>query len=89
MIDCMAIKTKSLFVTAKGEVLPCCFIYRGGPNLTPFLQKISKEQNFDSLVETWNMPHPHLTCFLTCSTESSHPLSMKDFYKQWDIKENL
>ena len=43
MIICRAIQEQSMFVTAKGEILPCCYIYRGGPALNTDLKEIIKE----------------------------------------------
>ena len=48
MIRCRALELQELFVTAKGDILPCCFIYRGGPNLSPWMKRIIEEENFDS-----------------------------------------
>lgn len=83
-INCRAIKNGELFVTANGDVLPCCYIYRGGPNLIDSLADIAKEKNFDSLVKSWNSDNPHPICLVTCGdNQQTHPLNMKNFYKQW------
>ena len=86
MIKCKALEEQSMFVTAKGEVLPCCYIYRGGPVLTTELKEIIKEENFESLVSSWDSDSPFKTCLITCSDSSEHPISMKNFNNQWKIK---
>lgn len=84
MIRCRALETNELFVTAKGDILPCCFIYRGGPNLTPMLKKITQEENFDSLVKSWGSSAPNQTCFTTCDDgQTTNPINMVNFDKQW------
>ena len=86
MIICKALQEQSMFVTAKGEILPCCYMYRGGPALTNELQEIIKEENFESLVESWESDEPLKTCVLTCDDSSEHPFSMKHYENQWKIK---
>jgi hypothetical protein len=84
MIRCRAVESNELFVTAKGDILPCCFIYRGGPKLTPELQRIIDEENFDSLVKSWESSHPNKICFATCDEQQTHnPMNMANFDNQW------
>lgn len=82
MIKCRALEEKSLFVTADGKVLPCCFIYRGGPNLTPELKEILSDPTFKKLTDTWNTDKPFYICYDTCDTESQHQKNMIRFDKQ-------
>ena len=86
MIICRAIQEQSMFVTAKGEILPCCYIYRGGPALNTDLKEIIKEENFESLVSSWYSKSPFIMCLLTCDDSSEHPVNMKNFNNQWKIK---
>lgn len=85
MIQCRAIETQELFVTASGDVLPCCFIYRGGPKLSPWLKRIIEEENFDNLVKSWSSPIPNKICFTTCDDgQINNPINMHNFDKQWN-----
>jgi MoaA/NifB/PqqE/SkfB family radical SAM enzyme len=87
MIVCKAINEGSLYVTASGDVLPCGFIYRNGPlRLDPALKEIIKDENFESLVAGWQNGNPHPLCVITCDDQSQHPMSIKRFKKQWEIK---
>lgn len=87
MIVCKAIQEGSLYMTAGGDVLPCSFIYRNGPaRLDPKLKAIIKDENFESLVEGWQNGNPHPLCVITCDDQSPHPMNMKQFKKQWEIK---
>lgn len=86
MIRCRALESNELFVTAKGDILPCCFIYRGGPNLTPMLKKILEEENFDSLSKSWESPVPNRICFITCDdSQTSNPVNIANLDNQWKI----
>jgi len=84
MIKCKALEEKSLFVTAKGEILPCCFVYRGGPNLTTELREVVKEENFQGLVKSWESTEPYNICFTTCDDgQTNHPSNIQNFERQW------
>jgi hypothetical protein len=84
MIKCRAQIDGEVFVTAKGDILPCCFIYRGGPALVPWLKKIIEEKNFDSLVNSWASDTPNKVCFETCDDgQTSNPNNLKNFDGQW------
>lgn len=84
MIKCRALAEGSLYITSSGIVLPCCMIYRGGPDLTPELREIIKGENFSKLVDSWSSDKPYHTCYETCddaNTES--PFNIIHFDKQW------
>lgn len=83
MIRCKALEEQSLYVTAKGDILPCCHMYRGGPALNSDLIEIIKEENFSSLVASWSTDTPYKMCKLICDDSSDSPLSMKKFENQW------
>jgi hypothetical protein len=86
MIQCKALAEQSMFVTAKGDILPCCYMYRGGPELNNGLKQIIKEENFQGLVDSWNSPNPYSMCKIICDDSSNHPESMKKFEGQWKNK---
>lgn len=84
MIRCKAIEERSLFVTARGDILPCCFIHRSGPNLNSTMQTIADDHNFENLVSSWKSEKPFITCYHTCSDETvNNPNNMKNFDSQW------
>lgn len=85
MIKCRALEERSLFVTAKGDILPCCYMYRSGPGLTPELRQIVQDTNFEQLVASWETDKPFELCRVTCSTKSTTSSSMTSFKKQWKI----
>ena len=89
MINCKAIQDKSLFVTAGGKILPCCFMYSGGNNGLPKqLLHLIEDENFEKLVASWNTSEPYYACFITCDDKNtSHPLHMTQFENQWKNKE--
>jgi hypothetical protein len=88
MIICKALEEKSVFVTAKGDILPCCHMYRGGPALNDELKNIVNDKNFQGLIDSWNTPTPYHMCSLICDNVSSSPLSMKKFEDQWKNKDS-
>jgi hypothetical protein len=84
VIRCRSVEANELFVTARGDILPCCFIYRGGPNLTPALKEIIDKENFDGLVKSWESVNPYRICFITCDDRQTHnPMNMANFDNQW------
>lgn len=88
MIHCNALKEQSMFVTAKGDILPCCYMYRGGPKLTDNLKEIIKEENFEGLVKSWTSQEPFHMCAMICGEGEDDPNSMKSFNKQWKIQDD-
>lgn len=83
-IRCKALALGEMFVTAKGDILPCCYMYRGGPALEPWLQEIIKEESFDSLVASWDSSTPNRVCYITCDDgQTNNPLNVSNFDKQW------
>lgn len=77
MIRCKAIEEKSLFVSATGQILPCC--YMGGKGLTP--EKV--DLNFDNIVESWSSDNPIPVCKAICDDGmSSFPINRSNIEKQ-------
>ena len=85
-IHCRAIEKQEMFVTAKGDILPCCYMYRSGPALSPMMREIIKEENFDSLVNSWTSDNPNKLCVSICDDGQTHnPNNLKNFDNQWKI----
>jgi len=82
MIECKAIAENSLFVTAKGDILPCCWLYRNGPALNEELRQIISEENYNGLVKSWSSDKPFHTCVETCDNHSTSTLSIRTFDAQ-------
>lgn len=84
MIKCRALTEKSIFVTSNGDILPCCYMYDGGPNLTPEIREAIKSPNFKTITDSWNTNKPFPPCFRLCDdrTTDSHS-SMIHFEQQW------
>jgi hypothetical protein len=81
MIICRALEEQSIFVTAKGELVPCCFVYHGGPNQ---LRDIIKEENFGELQKTWDTETPFGSCYRTCDTRTKDSdMNISKFDNQW------
>jgi hypothetical protein len=87
MITCKAMSDQSLYVTAHGEILPCCFLHKGSP-LNDGAAEISKDRNFINLTTAWNTANTNPICFITCDTDNqANPKNMKHFKNQWKIKD--
>jgi len=85
MIICRAIQEKSLFMNARGEILPCCFVHINDPITISNLKYFMQDINFDKLSESWNSDQPYQKCVDVCDSESTHRASIKNFDKQWKI----
>jgi uncharacterized GH25 family protein len=87
MIKCKAMSDQSLYVTAYGEILPCCFLHKGSP-LNDDSVEISKDKNFVNLTADWNTNNTNTICFVTCDTDNKNNIkNMKNFDDQWRIKD--
>lgn len=83
MIKCRAVETGEVFVTAKGEIIPCCHMYFGGPNLGKEIKEIISRPNFSNIEDSWNS-EPFFICKIICDTKSNSPISIKNnFDGQW------
>jgi len=65
MISCKAINERSIYVSARGDILPCCYV-SDGPTISNSLQNIIKDPTYKSLVDSWSTPYPHLACRTFC-----------------------
>jgi len=71
-----------MFVTANGEVIPCCYLgpeYIGGKSLPASLSA----NNFAGLVKSWTSDTPFYVCKYICDDKmSSFPANMANFKKE-------
>jgi hypothetical protein len=65
MISCKALKEQSLFVSAMGEILPCCYI-ADGAKISNKLQELTIDPTYKTLVESWSTPFPYHACRIFC-----------------------
>jgi hypothetical protein len=76
-IDCHALKEKSLYVAATGEIFPCCWI---GSKLFKREPEVDKRlKDFDTLFK----PEPLDICWQTCGVSDSK----SSFENQWTVQE--
>ena len=85
MIKCRALNERSIFVTARGDILPCCFIfYGGGPVPRPELAEAIKEPNFKTITDSWTTDKPFSDCYKFCDDRQvGNPSNLVHFEKQW------
>jgi hypothetical protein len=90
VIICRAIQDQSLYLTSCGTIIPCCYIETNGPfSISKELKEFAKEENFESLVATWNTDKPYPRCYHVCNdTNSDSPAHMVHFNKQYFKEEN-
>lgn len=87
MIKCKAMSDRSLYVTANGEILPCCFLHKGSP-LDKTFAEISNDKNFAKLTSNWDTENTNSVCFITCDTDNqTNSKNMRQFNNQWRTKD--
>jgi len=75
-IECQALRDKSVYISAKGVLHPCCWLgYNNGVEL----------DKFSKVMDTWDTDSPNIICKSTCSTS----LGENNFTKQWQIEEEF
>lgn len=72
-IDCYALKTESLYISALGNVHPCCWL--GTHDGIKFDQ-------FSSIQKSWETTSPNEICQSTCGTTSNNTV----FENQWQVE---
>ena len=88
MIKCRVLTEKSIFVTSNGDILPCCYMYDGGPTLTAEIREAIKSPNFKTITDSWNTDKPFAPCYRLCDDSTiNNPSNMINFEKQWKIKD--
>ena len=86
MINCRALQDREIFVTAKGDIIPCCHMYYGGPNLGKDIKELISKPNFSNIEDTWDN-EPFFLCKIICDTQSDNPISIKNNLDgQWKNK---
>jgi hypothetical protein len=84
MIKCRALDEKSIFVTSNGDILPCCYMYDGGPTLTQEIREAIKSPNFKTITDSWNTDKPFTPCHRLCDDRTTtSPSNMIHFDNQW------
>jgi len=63
--DCEHLRDRSVYVSATGELFPCCYQGFGLPNLG---KKLLSE--FDQIKETWNTGSPNYMCASVCGSKT-------------------
>jgi hypothetical protein len=79
-IKCHALEDKSLYVTAGGEKLPCCWIGPYTFNADPYLKSLLESDNWDGIVKSWDS-NPHNVCSKTCGINNNNKKT--SFESQW------
>jgi len=69
-ISCAALKDKSAYINAYGELRPCCWLGE---------KQYDDIQSFDELKKSWNSEHPHPVCRRTCGVTNGK----STFDQQW------
>jgi MoaA/NifB/PqqE/SkfB family radical SAM enzyme len=79
-IQCIALKDKSVYVSASGEILPCCWFGTLAFNRDGYATKLLNSKNWEMLEESWNKT-PHFLCKETCGVNND---SKTIFELQWN-----
>jgi MoaA/NifB/PqqE/SkfB family radical SAM enzyme len=83
-VQCHAVQEKSLYVSANGQVLPCCFIGSEVFTLSEPVKSYIQEQGYPSLVSSWKNDAPDV-CRRYCSTHND----VTRFHSQWQEDSSL
>ena len=75
-IECIALKERSVYMVANGDVLPCCWFGAEAFSLDSRAQELVKD--LPQLVESWKTD-PHPICSSTCGVDEQGT----SFDKQW------
>lgn len=74
-IKCHALVDKSLYINARGEIKPCCWLGNYS----------TKVKDIDEVAVTWNTTNPHPVCKQSCSVADEKTV----FEHQWRIEEQF
>jgi hypothetical protein len=77
-IRCHAVEERSLYVSATGRVLPCCFIGADVFRLSAELEAYIQQPGYQNLVESWKSTPPAV-CRNNCAVQDS----TTRFHSQW------
>jgi len=79
-IDCFAGKERSLYVSATGRIMPCCWIGARVFTMDETLELLLDSDNYDKLVDSWdNLPHE--ICSRVCGV-SNNTTAFENQWKQ-------
>lgn len=82
-IDCHALREKSVYIVANGQMLPCCWFGAEAFTLDAQAQNLLEDWN-NKLVPSWQ-DNPHRICRDTCTMDTQGT----SFSKQWKIEKQL
>ena len=71
MISCKAINERSIYVNARGDILPCCYV-SGEPTINSRLQDIIKDPTYKLIVDSWSTPNPLFACRIFCTEKQKN-----------------
>ena len=83
-IQCHAVKEHSLYVSATGEILPCCFIGADIFTLSSIAKRYIQQPGYQDLISSWDSD-PLLVCKQNCSSQNN----TTRFYQQWQEDTDL
>jgi MoaA/NifB/PqqE/SkfB family radical SAM enzyme len=81
-IECFALQEQSIYVSANGRILPCCWFGA---------EVFSLDRRAEELIADWNLlelswnDRPHRICSKTCGVDEKG----NSFTKQWQIQKQL
>jgi MoaA/NifB/PqqE/SkfB family radical SAM enzyme len=84
-ISCHAVNEKSLYVSATGQVLPCCFIGNRIFTLDDQLKQWIQAPNYHGLADSWTT-NPHEVCKRHCSTHNNQTHFSRQFTEETVLK---
>jgi len=79
-VKCHALEDNSIYVSADGKILPCCWIGVYTYNSDDYLTELLNSNNWNKLVTSWNN-NPHSICLDTCGVNNCQKTS---FQSQWN-----
>jgi len=79
-IKCHAHNEKSIYVSATGKILPCCWIGVYEFINDPILKKMLNTPNWNGLINSWS-DTPHNVCLNNCGTSIKNKTN---FEEQWN-----
>ena len=79
-IKCHALEEKSIYVSANGLELPCCWMGDLAYNMDKDLKEMLKSKNWIDIVKSWKST-PHKICYNSCGVDDSRKTS---FEMQWN-----
>lgn len=66
MISCRALQDKSIYVTADGKLMPCCFLQTRIYMAPELIKLLYDKPKFQCLVDSWTSDSPYPRCVEMC-----------------------